>query len=97
MYVGLFGHSAVVFHVFVFFHVFYVLPTVCVVVFFQRHLIDLFSCIAASLLINLLTYLKYVWPTRVCSHTQGALTVHHSCEIQEIYNKVHKVQATDKI
>ena len=29
MYVGLFGHSAVVFHVF------YVLLTVCVVVFFQ--------------------------------------------------------------
>jgi len=35
MYVGLFGHSAVVFHVFTFFHVFYVLLTVCVVVFFQ--------------------------------------------------------------
>jgi len=34
MYVGLLGHSAVVFHV-SFFHVFYVLLTVCVVVFFQ--------------------------------------------------------------
>jgi len=43
MYVGLFGHAAVVFHVFCFFSCFYVLPTVCVVVFFQRHLIDLFS------------------------------------------------------
>ena len=42
MCVGLFGHSAVVFHVF------YVLLTVCVVVFFQ--------CIAASLF-NKLTYL----------------------------------------
>ena len=51
MYVGLFGHSAVVFHVF------YVLLTVCVVVFFSvTKFIDLFSCIAASLF-NKLTYL----------------------------------------
>jgi len=49
MYVGLFGHSAVVFHVFMFFRAFCVLLTVCVVVFFQWHFIDLFSCTAASL------------------------------------------------
>ena len=37
MYVGLFGHSAVVFHVFMFFQFscFYVLFTICVVVFFE--------------------------------------------------------------
>jgi len=36
MYVGLFGHSAVFFHVFnVFFMFFYVLLTVCVVVVFS--------------------------------------------------------------
>jgi len=46
MYVGLFGHSAVVFHVF------NVLLTVCVAVFYQWHFIDLFTC-----LINLLGYL----------------------------------------
>jgi len=34
MYVGLFGHSAVVFHVLMFFSCFYVLLTVCMVVFF---------------------------------------------------------------
>ena len=41
-----------------FFHVFCVLLTLCVVLFFQGHFIDLFSCIAASLfnkLSNLLT------------------------------------------
>jgi len=37
MYVGLFGHSAVVFHVFMFFSCFCVLRTLCVVVFFQWH------------------------------------------------------------
>jgi len=62
MYVGLFGHSAVVFHVFMFFScVFCVLLTLCVVVFFQWHFIVIFSCIAASLF-NKLTYL----PTRQC-------------------------------
>ena len=35
MYVGLFGHSAVVFHVFMFSWFFCVLLTVCVVVFFS--------------------------------------------------------------
>jgi len=49
MYVGLFGHSAVVFRVYVFFSCFYVLLTACVVEFYRRHFIDLFSCIAASL------------------------------------------------
>ena len=55
MHVGLFGHSAVVFRVFMLFHVFYVLMTVCVVVFFQWHFIDLFSCIADGLF-NKFTY-----------------------------------------
>jgi len=50
MYVGLFGHSAVVFHVFMFYWLFVLL---C---FFQWHFIDQFSCIAASLF-NKLTYL----------------------------------------
>jgi len=50
MYVGLFGHSAAVFHVFMFYWLFVWL---C---FFQWHFIDLFSCIAASLF-NKLTYL----------------------------------------
>ena len=59
MYVGLFGHSTVVFHVLWFFSFFYVLLTVCVVVFYQSHFIDLFSCIAASLF-NELTYLLTV-------------------------------------
>jgi len=35
MYVGLFCHSAVAFNVLLFFSCFYVLPTVCVVVFFS--------------------------------------------------------------
>ena len=35
MFVGLLGHSAVVFHVFMFFSCFYVLLTVCVAVFYQ--------------------------------------------------------------
>ena len=52
MYVGLFGHSAVVFYVF---SCSYVLLSVRMVVFFQWHFIDLFSCIAASLF-NKLTY-----------------------------------------
>jgi len=56
MYVGLLGHSAVVFRVYVFFSCFYVSLTACVVVFYQRHFIDLFSCIAASLL-NKVAYL----------------------------------------
>ena len=56
-YVGLFGHSAVVFNVFkCFFSCFYVLLTVWVVVFFSVTFFDLFSCIAASLF-NKLTYL----------------------------------------
>ena len=49
MYVGLFGHSAVVFHVF-----FNVLLTVWLC--FSVNFIDLFSCITASLF-NKLTYL----------------------------------------
>ena len=56
MYVCLFGHSAVVFRVFMFFSYFYVLLTVCVVVLFSVTFRDLFSCIAASLF-NKLTYL----------------------------------------
>jgi len=53
-------HSAVVFHrVFMFFSCFYVLFTVYVVVFYQWHFIDLFSCIAASLF-NKLTYLLII-------------------------------------
>jgi len=56
MYVGLLGHSAV-FRVFKnVFSCFYVLLTVCVVVLYQWHFIDLFSCIAASLF-NKLTWL----------------------------------------
>jgi len=56
MYVGLFGHSAVVFRVFLCFsHVFYVLLTVCVVVFISDILLSI-HCIAASLF-NKLTYL----------------------------------------
>ena len=55
-YVGLLGHSAVVFHVFMFFMFFCVLLTLCVVVFFQWHFIDLSSCIAACVF-NKLTYL----------------------------------------
>ena len=50
MYLGLSGHSAVIFHVF------YVLLTVCVVVFFQ--------CIAASLF-NKLTYLLTMSKTKL--------------------------------
>ena len=51
MYVGLFHHSAAVFHVF------YVLLTVCVVVFFSDILLVYrYSCIAVSLF-NKLTYL----------------------------------------
>ena len=34
MHVGPLGHSAVVFHVLSFFHVFYVLLTLCVVLFY---------------------------------------------------------------
>ena len=49
MYVVLFGHSAVVFHVFV-------LLTLYVVVFFQWHFIDLFSCIVFNKLTYLLSY-----------------------------------------
>ena len=57
MDVGLFGHSAVVFQVFMFFSCFLnVILTVCVAVFFQWHFIDLVSWIAASLF-NKLTYL----------------------------------------
>ena len=57
MYVGLIGHSAVVFHVFMFFSCFsWVLLTLCVVVLYQWHFVDLFNCIAASLF-NKLTYL----------------------------------------
>jgi len=54
MQVGLFGHSAVVFHVFKMF----LCSTDCLHgrVFFQWHFTDLFSCIAASLF-NKLTYL----------------------------------------
>jgi len=50
MYVGLFGHSAVVFHVFMFYWLF---AWLC---FFQWHFTDLCGCIAASLF-NKLTYL----------------------------------------
>ena len=52
MYVSLFGHSAVVFHVLCF-------TDICVVVYFQWHFIDLLGGIYASLfnrLIHLLTY-----------------------------------------
>ena len=44
------------------FFMFCVLLTVCVVVFYQWHVIDLFSCIAASLF-NILTYLLSAWHT----------------------------------
>jgi len=56
--ISLLGHSAVVFHAFMFLmFLFYVgLLIVCVVVFYQWHFIDLFSCIAANLF-NKLTYL----------------------------------------
>jgi len=60
MYVGLFGHSAVAFHVFknvfsCFFMFYWLFVWLCS---FQWHFIDLFSCIAASLFkkLNLLTY-----------------------------------------
>ena len=57
MYVGLFGHSAVVFHVIMFFlHVFMFYWPFMWLCFFQWHFIDLSSCIAASLF-NKLTYL----------------------------------------
>jgi len=42
-----------------FFSCFYVLLTVCVVVLYQWHIIDLFSRLAASLF-NKLTYLLYL-------------------------------------
>jgi len=63
MYVGLFGHSAVVFCVFTFFRVFLCFTdSLCGSVFFQWHFIDIFSCIAASLF-NKLTYLlTYLFP-----------------------------------
>ena len=76
MYVGLFGDSAVVSHVFMFFKCFPVFFCVlltfvwlcgCV---FQRHSIDIFSCIAASLFIELtylLTYLLTDWLAGVVS------------------------------
>ena len=56
MYVGLFGHSAVVFHVFNVFFMFLSFTDCSCLCFFQSHFIDLFSCIAASLF-NQLTYL----------------------------------------
>jgi len=61
MYVGLFGHSAVVFHVFMFFVFFCVLLTVCVVCFISDILliysaVQLPVCLI-NLLMHLLTYL----------------------------------------
>jgi len=43
MYVGLFGHSTVVFHVLCFFAGFYVSLTVCMVVFFSDILLIYFA------------------------------------------------------
>ena len=45
-------HSAVAFNVFMFFSCFYVLRTVCVVVFFFGDIIDIFSCRPTAILIN---------------------------------------------
>ena len=76
-YVGLFGDSAVVSHVFMFFKCFpcffcVLLTFVCLCgCVFQRHFIDIFSCIAASLFIELtylLTYLLTDWPAS-CRYT----------------------------
>jgi len=44
-YVGLFGHSAVVFHVFYVFHVSCVLLTLCVVVFFSSDILLIYSAV----------------------------------------------------
>jgi len=51
-------------HFLMFFSCFYVLLTVCVVVFYQWHFIHLFSCIAASLF-NKLTCLGYLQRCKV--------------------------------
>ena len=65
-----------------FFPCFYVLLTVCVVVFFQWHFIDLFSCIATSLfnkltyLVNLLTYLLN---SPVCHVWRGSVNCMDNC------------------
>jgi len=56
MYLGLFGHSVVVFHVFLCFFMFLCFTDCLCGCFFQWHFIDLFSFIAASLF-NKLTYL----------------------------------------
>jgi len=70
MYVGLFGHSAVDFHVLMFFHVFFVLLTVCVVVFFSDILLIYSAAIAASLF-NKLTYLV-TYELDVCQQYNNA-------------------------
>jgi len=59
MHVGLFGHSAVVFHVFMFFLVF-MFCRLSVWLCFFSDIIDLFSCIAASRFNKLIYLLTYV-------------------------------------
>jgi len=61
MYVCLFGHSAVVFHVFMFFVFFCVLLTVCVVCFISDILLIYSAVQLPVCLINLLTYLLTYW------------------------------------
>jgi len=62
MYVGLFGHSAVVFHVFMFFSYFLCFTDCFVVVFFSDILFHLFSCIAATLFNKLTCLLNCLAP-----------------------------------
>ena len=65
MYVGLFGHSAVVFHVFMFFVFVCVLLTVCVVCFISDILLIYSAVQLPVCLINLLTYSDFATWTSV--------------------------------
>ena len=84
MYVGLFVHSAVVFHIFMF-YVGPLIARVCFMIYIVLFIdwlysIDLFSCIAASVLINLLTYLLG-WPHKptTCPLSTDIMSHHIGC------------------
>jgi len=72
---------------FIFFMFFYVLLNVCVVVFYQWHFIDLFSCIAASLF-NKLTYLLtycFWWEIGVILHQDCRFADYHQDKTRQDY------------
>ena len=90
MSVGLFGHSTVVFRVFNVFSCFYVLLTVCVVVFFQWLYIDLFSCIAASLFDQL------TWSTCASRHLQLRTGGFCWCKVADLADSNQRIRIGER-